>query len=432
MMRQMALEAVLILSVLAAAPIGDGVTLAIAGRSNANPSIAASGRLVVVVWAAAQSEGGTDLYAAVSRDGGHSFAQPVRVNDGGGDVRLSGEQPPRIALVPAAGRDPSIVIVWTAKGVDGTRLLTARSDDGGATFAKASTVPGSVASGNRGWEAVAADASGRVSVLWLDHRDASKPASSGTSMTHDGQQHTGHAMPNDGVAHAQLSKLYFTQLDSAAATSITGGVCYCCKTALAAAPDGALYAAWRHVYAGNIRDIAFTVSRDAGRTFAPPIRVSEDRWALDGCPENGPAIAVDARRRVHVVWPTLDQSSGSDSPTLALFYAATTGDGHFSARQRIPTEGVPRHPQLTVDRNGSMAIAWDEQADTSRRVVVTGARVDHDLLQLGQRAVVSSERGEYPSLASTDEGFVVAWTSGASPSSVIRIEQITPARGGSR
>jgi len=34
------------------------------------------------------------------------------------------------------------------------------------------------------------------------------------------------------------------------------------------------FAAWRHVYPGNIRDIAFTVSRDGGRTlrnrFASP------------------------------------------------------------------------------------------------------------------------------------------------------------------
>jgi hypothetical protein len=49
--------------------------------------------------------------------------------------------------------------------------------------------------------------------------------------------------------------------------------------------------------------IAFTLSRDGGRTFASPIRVSDDHWVLDGCPENGPALAVDASRRVHLVWP---------------------------------------------------------------------------------------------------------------------------------
>ena len=47
--------------------------------------------------------------------------------------------------------------------------------------------------------------------------------------------------------------------------ALTGGVCYCCKTALAVGADGAIYAAWRHVYPGNMRDIAFTLSRDGGQ-----------------------------------------------------------------------------------------------------------------------------------------------------------------------
>ena len=99
----------------------------------------------------------------------------------------------------------------------------------------------------------------------------------------------------DGVAMAQKSKLFIASLDGASApTAVTGGVCYCCKTAIAAGANGSLYAAWRHVYPGNIRDIAFTVSRDGGRTFAPPVRVSEDKWSIEGCPDDGPAMAIDA------------------------------------------------------------------------------------------------------------------------------------------
>ena len=49
------------------------VTLSIAGRTNANPSIAAAGDAVGIVWAASVPDGGTDVYCAVSRDGGRSF-----------------------------------------------------------------------------------------------------------------------------------------------------------------------------------------------------------------------------------------------------------------------------------------------------------------------------------------------------------------------
>src|SRR5205085_10437805 len=107
------------------------------------------------------------------------------------------------------------------------------------------------------------------------------------------------------VAMAQLSQLYVAPLDgSIAPIAVTGGVCYCCKTAIAASGTTSLYVAWRHVYPGNMRDIAFAASRDGGRTFSPPIRVSEDKWQLDGCPDDGPSMAVDTRRQIHGVWPS--------------------------------------------------------------------------------------------------------------------------------
>src|SRR3954465_14532848 len=145
-------------------------TLAIPGRSNATPSIAAEGNTVVVAWSATLPNGGAaDVFAAVSRDGGRTFAAPARVNDVDGDARVNGEQPPRVAL-----RDSAITVVWTTKGANGTRLVQASSADGGRTFTKAQPVPGADAAGNRGWENIAAEkgagASGRTLAVWLDHR----------------------------------------------------------------------------------------------------------------------------------------------------------------------------------------------------------------------------------------------------------------------
>ena len=280
----------------------ESIDLAVSGRASANPSIAASRAFLVVAWGAATKDGTTDVFVAASRDGGRTFRAPVRVNDVPGDARLSGEQPPRVSLVARAGLAPSVVVVWTSKGQSGTRLLHARSDDGAASFSRATALPGGDGAGNRGWESTATDRDGHVVAVWLDHREAAsgKP---GAPMHHEGQDHTGQAPMTDGAAKAQLSKLYFSRLDgSGDPRALTGGVCYCCKTAVAAGRDGSLYAAWRHVYPGNIRDIAFTVSRDNGRTFAAPLRVSDDRWVLDGCPENGPAMAVDGLRpRAHCV-----------------------------------------------------------------------------------------------------------------------------------
>ncbi len=95
-------------------------------RINANASIAARSRVVAITWAAALKDGGTDIYVAASRDAGRAFGLPARVNGARSGASASGEQPPRVALVPRPGRDPSIVVVWTAKTAAGTQLLSAR------------------------------------------------------------------------------------------------------------------------------------------------------------------------------------------------------------------------------------------------------------------------------------------------------------------
>jgi hypothetical protein len=340
-------------------------------------------------------------------------------------ANLSGEQPPGIALVPKTGHESSVVVVWTSKSPEGTRLVSTRSDDGGTTFAAPVPVPGSEAAGNRGWESIVTDRDGHVVAVWLDHREL---ASSGHSMAMgtDHQHAMGAEGKTDAVARAQRSKILFARLDGeAGAQPIAAGVCYCCKTALAAGANGGIYAAWRQVYAGNIRDIAFARSTD-GRTFGPPARVSEDNWMLDGCPENGPSLAVDARDRVHVVWPTLLPATDSTSePTLALFYATSTDGRTFTRRARVPTEGAARHPQIALGSRDELFIVWDEQAGGARRVAAARAPAGGPgPVTFVRQPLLDNGPAGYPVVAGVADADVVAWTSGSGASSTIRLTRV--------
>jgi hypothetical protein len=199
---------------------------------------------------------------------------------------------------------------------------------------------------------------------------------------------------------------------------LTRSVCYCCKTATAIGADGAIYAAWRHVYPGDLRDIAFTVSRDGGKSFSAPARVSEDKWQINGCPDDGPAIAVDAGGTVHVVWPTV--LFAGTQPQGALFYASTR-DGHrFTPRLRIPTLGSPRpmHPQIVVSDTGRIVIAWDETVNGQRvaalRELKAGAQPT-----FGEVVTLDTAGPAiYPALAATTAGLVAVWTAGGDVSRV--------------
>lgn len=405
---------------------GRSTALTVSGRSSDHASVATRGRFVAIAWGARIAEGVTDVYLATSRDGGRTFGSPVRVNDAASAASLSGEQPPRVALTPRTGRDPSIVVVWTSKAATHTRLLASQSDDGGKSFAAPRAVPDTDAAGNRGWHSVATDREGDVAAIWLDHRELAPSGGPAASTRAPGHDHTTHGRGEDGVARAQRSKLFFAGLDGASAARVlTGGVCYCCKTAIATGVDGSIYAAWRHVYPGNVRDIAFTMSRDGGQTFAPPIRVSDDNWVLEGCPENGPAMVVDAGGRIHVVWPTLVAGRSESEPTLGLFYASSLDGRQFTPRQRVPTEGLPRHPQIAHDTRAGIVVTWDEQAQGHRRVALGRGTFDgHGSPRFQRHVIADDRRAVYPVVATADDAVVIAWTSGPVDQSVVRVERV--------
>lgn len=403
------------------------VTLAIDGRTSAMPWIASSGRAVAVAWMATVA-GASDVYVAVSDDDGRTFAPPVRVNTVAGDGRAAGEIPPRVAFGPvadAAGRR-EVVVAWNAKD-RGTEIKIARSRDGGRTFAAPVSLQAPGAAGDRGWHSLAIDERGVAHVFWLDHRGLAEASANA------GAKAGGHYGEHDGVAMAQKSSLHYAASGPGAAIgerAIAPGVCYCCKSAAVAAP-GRIVTAWRHVFADNVRDIAFTESRDGGRTFAPIARVSADGWSINGCPDDGPALAVAGDARIHAVWPTVVQGPETSG---ALFHATLGRDTAFSARQRVPTLGSPKpsHPQVVADASGGVVVAWDEVIDGVRTAAyVTGTPDGAAGLRFARPTTLAVGPSAYPVLAATGRGVVAAWTAGPPTASSIHVRRIDAGDGSS-
>src|SRR5688572_6936430 len=132
------------------------VEAGVPGLVNEHVSAATDGdRMVVLAWAGSSESTGTNIFASVSVDGGETFPPAVRVNAIERQANVNGEQPPRVAIVNEPGGGRAVVVLWTAKGADGTALLSARSTDGGRSFGPAAPLPGVDAPGNRGWESLA-------------------------------------------------------------------------------------------------------------------------------------------------------------------------------------------------------------------------------------------------------------------------------------
>src|ERR1051325_1712880 len=102
MRRTLLVASLIALPVLMTAATPADTVLTVQGRASATPSIAANGSFVAIAWTAAAPGGATDVFLATSRDAGATFGKAVRVNDVLGAVSVSGEQPPRVVLIPPA------------------------------------------------------------------------------------------------------------------------------------------------------------------------------------------------------------------------------------------------------------------------------------------------------------------------------------------
>lgn len=390
---------------------GDGpLELAVAGRANAHVTLAADGDRVAAAWAAT-GPGGTDVYAAVSDDGGTRFGAPVRVNAVDGDASANGEQPPRILI-----KGTVVDVLWVSKQGGAAAIRAASSADGGATFGAARTITPEGLTGPRGWESAALDDAGMLHAVWLDGRNAtpdgahasSAPSAPGHAMHHAAsRQDVYHAMWRAGAAGAAA--------DQPVETAVAANVCFCCKTAIASRGRD-VYVAWRHLFPGGVRDIAVARSGDGGRTFGAPVRVSEDNWQIDACPDDGPAMTIAGDGALDVVWPTLVTDGATRR--MAIFEASSRdGGATFSPRARIDAAiASPAHPRIASAGGAPAAIVWDELAAGTRRVMIRSGSSPAQAMSSGRVA-------SYPAIAAVRDGFVVAWTDQSEDRSVVLVRR---------
>jgi hypothetical protein len=254
----------------------------------ASAAMAPDGR----IWVASAHDGHVLLRHSI--DAAHTLGDPVVVNAQAEPVAASAENRPKLALGPRG----EIYVSWTSplpRPYTG-RIRFARSLDGGAHFSAPITVHHDRAEITHRFDALAVDAAGRVLVLWIDKRDLEAARAAG-------EPYRGAAVyyawsGDRGASFAMERKL-------------ADHSCECCRIAVAAAPDGGIGAMWREIYGDNLRDHAFAMLH-ADHAAPAPARVTFTQWHIEGCPEQGPGLAIAADGTRHAVW----FSAADDRPTI--------------------------------------------------------------------------------------------------------------------
>jgi hypothetical protein len=278
----------------------------------------------------------------------------VRVNRQEGIATAWRGDQPSIAVAA----DGAVYVLWTprveAGDKHGTDVYLSVSNDRGQSFASEVKVNDDKIPNAHGMHSLAVAKDGRIYAAWLDERNVHQPMPSTKA--------EGHHMESNREVY--LSYSTDGGRTFSANRKVATEACPCCKTSLAVAADGTLYAGWRQVLPGSFRHIAVAASNDGGTTFSQPVIVSDDHWVLQGCPVSGPSLSVDrASGNLKVVWFAAGEG---DAP--GVYFAESSDKGRsFSARQMLSQETVRGTPALTASGNKMTAIWQGDRVETKMR-----------------------------------------------------------------
>jgi hypothetical protein len=355
-------------------------------RWSRNPKLAVSSSGVLYLLTTSGDGNQTELSLLMSHDGGDTFMAPVRISEAHAQVRSHGESSPTLVETPTA-----IYVLWEQNGENGTvDLMLARSRSFGRRFDKPVRVIDKTKPSFNGFSSLGVAPNGDVYVVWLDGRDA--PETAGTF------------------------SLYLARSADRGATfephlRVSENACPCCRPQIAFGSRGELYVAWRRVFPGDIRDIVLSKSSDAGRSFLAPLRVAEDNWKINGCPDSGPAI-LRVGGRLYVAWLT-EPAVGAAG--IRLSWSEDSGKTFRPAA--LASQGIwdSNHPALSAGQDQRVLLVFEGRDPAKKPNWSPFQPWLVEIRPSGEPSSPSPLPGgkpvSYPTLAVGDAGRVfVAWT----------------------
>lgn len=258
------------------------------------------------------SPGNFSVFFSRSSDGGATFSHPLILSSPGGAA--SGEQ-------VGADSNGNIYVAWFDSNSGTPSIFLRHSNDGGATFFPATSLP--AAQG----VLMSVDPAGKIYLVWA-------------------------ANDNSGVARLVFSRSLdegttFTNpvvISNPSATAVPG--------ALALDGSGNINVAWVEAAAPqNLNNVYFSRSLDGGTSFSSPKTVTNSSGPLYGVA----GLAVDSVDNIHVLWTT---ANGGQTNT----YLSRSGDGGATFAVENFQSGVSdsqQSPQLALDSHGGLNIVWN-------------------------------------------------------------------------
>jgi len=279
--------------------------------------------------------------------------------------------------------------------LEGYDIRVVRSMDRGATWSAPISPHRDGTKTQHGFVSMIAAGNERVLMSWLDGRRAA--SASPNASDHSAHDHESAPMT---LRSAVLNRA--NQLSEE--LEIDEQTCSCCQTDMARWAGQTLIV-YRDRTDDEIRDIS--VARRSSMRWGPPQRIHDDGWKIEGCPVNGPAIAVGSRNGL-VFWPTLV----NDQMTLRYVVAESPealANGPRMNELKLPA--VPSGRVDTVAWHDGFLLTWISRA-RDRPAVEVAVLDANGQIELGPPIAEPALRGRstgFPRAASDGKRGLVVW-----------------------
>lgn len=293
-------------------------------------------------------------YRQFSAGADPQLSKPVQVNTEPGEVWGFSVSKPQIAVGP----DGTSHVLFTGNqdlGNDKSSVIAryTRSTDGGKSFEPVRTLNspadndlsavmhgGFVAA--HAFGTLLAARNGNVGVYWIDTRLMDESDTAGAVF---------YAISRDGGETFEADQVLFEE-----------NVCPCCQLGATEAGD-AVFLTTRQVFDGKYRDATVALSRNAGSSFAAPVRVGEGRWEIEGCPLKRIDVAASGNN-VYTASYTMGREPGG-----VYLSRSTDGGDRYDAPMAVhPDARVADAPSLSADSEGRVWLVWHAKTTGKRRL----------------------------------------------------------------
>jgi len=339
----------------------------------------------------------TDLYVAISTDGGATFGEAVKVNHNSGVVWGQSVSRPRIV----SSADGVWHITYAANEIHekaGKPALTThytRSTDGGMSFEAphrlssltdadmSDMIHGGFMSA-AAFQTIATAPNGDVRVFWLDTRHMSPTVETGAIFT---------AVSKDGGTTFSGDQ----ELMQSAA-------CPCCQFMAASDADSNVFVGYRHVHEGNIRQATVVrIDADTG-AMGTPVDAGSAPWEIAGCPLKPTVLATQGEGIYTAVY-----SGGEEVPGVYFSYSKDGGDS-FSRSVALHADALVSDSPAIAVNDSHVLVAWHAKAGGPRQIFYRMYDLDGDAAG-GLAAIESGEANASSPVVATraDGAFQVVW-----------------------